>query len=312
VATGTEVIMTVPAGSGSNQVAQLLKDNGVIANANGFKLVLKLKGADGSLKAGTYKLNAGSSYDSIIATLEGGSNAFHMLPAGPGLTAAKLAARVESTCGVKASDFLARVDDAKAYQKDYPWLPTCYDNSLEGFLYPDTYYVPWNADADAIVRLMLDEFAQKTSGLDLSYAKSKHLSLYDVVDIAAMIRKEAGNDAERADIASVIYNRLHAKMPLQIDATLVYALGSAYDGGALSVQDTKVKSPYNTYTHTGTPPGPICSPSLVDIQAAAAPHQTKYLYYVLKPGGGGHQFCETYDQFLKAKAAYKASLGSGK
>jgi UPF0755 protein len=118
--------------------------------------------------------------------------------------------------------------------------------------------------------------------------------------VASLIEKEAATPEEKPLIASVIYNRLHKDTPLQIDATIQYALNRPK--ADLSLADLKVDSPYNTYRHKGLPPGPICSPSRESIQAALDPAATDYLYYVLRADGRKHYFTRSYDDFLRAKA----------
>jgi UPF0755 protein len=121
------------------------------------------------------------------------------------------------------------------------------------------------------------------------------------VTVASLIEREAASAEERPLVASVIYNRLQKGMPLQIDATIYYALGEPEQ--ELSLADLKIDSPYNTYENTGLPPGPICSPSRQSLQAAIEPADTDYLYYVLKANGEEHFFTNNYDDFLRAKEA---------
>ena len=129
----------------------------------------------------------------------------------------------------------------------------------------------------------------------------------EIIMVASLIEREAGNDEERAKIASVIYNRLEKGQRLQIDATVQYALGKTKE--RLYSKDLKVKSPYNTYLHDGLPPTPICSPLIASIKAALYPADTDYCYYVLKSkGSGAHNFAEDYDIFLQYKEEYIKSL----
>ncbi|MDQ3376766.1 MAG: endolytic transglycosylase MltG, partial [Actinomycetota bacterium] len=122
---------------------------------------------------------------------------------------------------------------------------------------------------------------------------------HELVTVASLIERESANAGERPVIASVIYNRIRKDMPLQIDATIQYALKRPKE--SLSYADLKVDSPYNTYENTGLPPGPICSPSLQSLQAAMDPAETDNLYYVLKANGEEHFFTNDYDAFLRAK-----------
>jgi UPF0755 protein len=176
---------------------------------------------------------------------------------------------------------------------------------LEGFLYPKTYMIPEGSGAEYVIRVLLDQFAIETANLDLSHAASKNLTLYDLVIMGSMIEKETATFEEYELVSSVLYNRLHQNMPLQICSTVVYAMGlENYDGHPLLESDLLIDSPYNTYLNDSLPAGPICSPRVETIAAAAHPAETNYLYYVLTSEEGTHTFCATYEEFEIANAAY--------
>jgi YceG-like family len=153
---------------------------------------------------------------------------------------------------------------------------------LEGFLFPDTFELQKHAKATDLVQLQLEDFKRRVAGVDMSYARSKNLTVYDVLTIASMIEHEAGLESQRKLVAAVIYNRLHEGMPLGIDATTRFATGNYTR--PLTESELAVDSPYNTRTHTGLPPGPIDSPGLASIEAAAQPAKADYLFYVAEPG----------------------------
>jgi cell division protein YceG involved in septum cleavage len=179
-------------------------------------------------------------------------------------------------------------------------------DSLEGFLFPATYELFKHAKVDTLVDKQLDAFQKNIDGIDMSYAESKHLSLYDVVIIASMIEREIQVPEERELAASVIYNRLDAHNPLGIDATIRYE-DQNYDEPLLQSRlDTD--TPYNTHTNAGLPPGPIGNPGLASLEAAAKPAETDYFYYVIKPGTcNEHTFVETEAEFDAAVAEYNAA-----
>ncbi len=154
--------------------------------------------------------------------------------------------------------------------------------NLEGFLFPDTFELEKSASAANLVQLQLEDFKRRIRGVDMSYARSKNLTVYDVLTIASMIEREAGMESQRKLVAAVIYNRLHDGMPLGIDATTRFATGNYTQ--PLTESELAVDSPYNTRTHAGMPPGPIGSPGLASIEAAAHPAKVDYLYYVVEPG----------------------------
>jgi cell division protein YceG involved in septum cleavage len=170
----------------------------------------------------------------------------------------------------------------------------------EGFLFPDTFELEKHAPAADLVQLQLEDFKRRVKGVDMSYARSKNLTVRDVVTIASMIEREAQLEKERPLIAAVIYNRLHEGMPLGIDATIRFATGN-YDR-PLTESELAVESPYNTRTHAGLPPGPIGNPGLASIEAAAQPAKVDYLYYVVKPGTCGE------DAFSSTAAEFEADV----
>lgn len=153
---------------------------------------------------------------------------------------------------------------------------------LEGFLFPDTFELHKHAGAADLVQLQLEDFKRRIAAVNMSYARSKNLTTYDVLTIASMIEHEAGLESQRKLVAAVIYNRLHEGMPLGIDATTRFATGNYTR--PLTESELAVDSPYNTRTHTGLPPGPIDSPGLASIEAAAHPAKADYLFYVAEPG----------------------------
>jgi cell division protein YceG involved in septum cleavage len=171
----------------------------------------------------------------------------------------------------------------------------------EGFLFPDTFELERHAPASDLVERQLEDFKQRIAGVDMSYARSKNLTTYDVVTIASMIEREAGLESQRKLVAAVIYNRLHAGIPLGIDATVRFATGN-YDR-PLTESELAVHSPYNTRVNAGLPPGPIDSPGLASIEAAAHPARVGYLYYVTEPGTCGKLAFSTTAAEFEADAA---------
>ncbi len=153
---------------------------------------------------------------------------------------------------------------------------------LEGFLFPDTFELEKGAGAANLVQLQLEDFKRRIAGVDMSYARSKNLTVYDVITIASMVEDEAGVESQRELVAAVIYNRLREGMPLGIDATTRFATGNYTE--PLTESELAIDSPYNTRTNTGLPPGPIDSPGLASIEAAARPAKVDYLFYVAEPG----------------------------
>jgi hypothetical protein len=177
---------------------------------------------------------------------------------------------------------------------------------LEGFLFPDTFELKKHASSAELVQLQLEDFKNRIAGVDMKYARSKNLTVFDVVTIASMVEHEAVSEGDRRKVARVIYNRLHEGMPLGIDATTRFATGNYTE--PLTESELAVDSPYNTRTHTGLPPGPIDSPGLASIEAAAHPAKGGYLFYVVEPGACNKlAFSKTEAEFEADVARYNSA-----
>jgi UPF0755 protein len=177
---------------------------------------------------------------------------------------------------------------------------------LEGFLFPDTFELEKHAPATDLVQLQLEDFKRRIKGVNMSYARAKNLTTYDVLTIASMIEDEAGLASQRKLVAAVIYNRLHEGMPLGIDATTRFATGNYTE--PLTESELAIDSPYNTRTNPGLPPGPINSPGLASIEAAAHPAKAGYLFYVAKPGACNElAFSSTEAEFEADVARYNSA-----
>lgn len=173
----------------------------------------------------------------------------------------------------------------------------------EGFLFPDTFELEKNAPVADLVRLQLEDFERRFAGVEMRYARAKNLTEHDVVTIASMVEEEAQLDEERELIAAVIYNRLREGIPLGIDATVRFATGN-YEQ-PLTESELAVDSPYNTRVNAGLPPGPISSPGLASLEAAARPAEVDFLYYVVEPGTcGEHSFSSSSAEFEADVARY--------
>jgi UPF0755 protein len=307
--TGEEVAVFIPEGSSTADIARALRETGVISRESSFVSAVTERGVEGRLQPGRYMLKTGmadnDAVDALLAGPQPGAQGGNKLTIPEGLTIEATAARVEEVCGIPADQFVAEAHSADKYVADYPFLEGVYDNSMEGFLYPKTYQIPAGSNAEYVVRVLLDQFKIETSGLDLSYAAERNLTLYDLVIMASMIEKETAAPDERPVVSSVLYNRLHEGMLLQICSTVVFAIGlENYDGHPLLETDLAIESAYNTYQNAGLPAGPICSPHISSIEAAAHPAETEYLYYVLTSKEGTHTFCVTYEEFEAANVVY--------
>jgi UPF0755 protein len=307
VAPGRSVTITVAQGASGDQVATLLADAGVVDNPTMFRWRASVLGATSKLKAGTYTLKTGSSYDYVISVISHGPEVVLTTVTIPeGFDIKHTAARVEEQLGIPAAEFIRiATTRAKDFVLDFGFLADNKTHTLEGYLFPKTYSFKPSATATDVINVMLMQYGRETATIDYSYAKSKGLSPHDVLTIASIIEREAQLEKDRPKVASVIYNRLEIGMLLQVDPTVSYALGGKVE---LTLSDLKTDNPYNTYVHSGVPPGPICDPGISAIKAAAHPETTKYLYYILTHKDGSLSFATNYDTFLKLKVQYKKGL----
>jgi UPF0755 protein len=226
-----------------------------------------------------------------------------------GFTRAQMAARVDAVAKIAERESRRKVKlSGQAYAattakpRTFPGfggkkLP------FEGFLFPDTYDFDRKSTSAQLVQQQLAEFDSKWSRLNLSYARSKNLTPYDVLTIASMVEGEAQVPSERPLVAAVIYNRLHAHMPLGIDATLRYGL-HVPPTESLTQSELHDPTPYNTRVHDGLPPTPINNPGMAALDAAAHPAHVDYLYFVRKPDHKHHYFTANYQDFLQHEAQY--------
>jgi hypothetical protein len=214
-------------------------------------------------------------------------------------------AGVAKDAGLEGSYEDATKKAAKKFDFKKAGAPSGTD-TLEGFLFPATYELEKGAPADALVGEQLNAFDSNFAEVDMSYAKKKNLTTYDVVTIASMIEREVQVPEERPLVAAVIYNRLADGETLGIDATLRYEVG--FDK-PLTESELQMDSPYNTRLVQGLPPTPIGNPGLDSLKAAAKPADVDYKYYVFKPGTcGEHSFTADYDEFLQLSDEYQAAL----
>jgi UPF0755 protein len=305
VPAGRAVTITIARGASGDQVANQLASAGIVANPTMFRLRASMLGATGKLKPGTYTLSTGSSYDGVIAALSHGPLIEYItvtIPEGWGIS--KTAARMQDMLGIPAADF-TKLATTGAKQFDFAFLADDPTPTLEGYLFPKTYDFKKGVKAADVIRIMLTQYGKETATLDYSYAKSKGLSPHDVLTLASIIEREVQVDADRPKVASVIYNRLAIGMRLQLDSTVQYSLNGK---AKLTLNDLKTDNPYNTYVYKGLPPGPICSPGMSAINAAAHPAKTKYLYYILTHKNGSQSFATNYAEFLRLKAQFKKGL----
>jgi len=285
------VLVTIPTGASSRQIASLLQEAGLVRSALVFRYYARYRGRDQGLQAGTYRFAHGMTASALLRQLAAGETyrptVTVTIP--EGFNIEQIAARLQEA-GVVDYDAFMRAASlaAPSLGRQLPGQR----HALEGFLFPDTYeFEPQTTPEGVISRLQQRLEEVFTESLRLR-AKELGLDTHQVITLASLIEREASVPAERELVSAVLHNRLRIGMPLQIDATVLYALGRHQD--IVLYRDLEVASPYNTYQVTGLPPGPIASPGRAAIQAALSPAAVDYLYYVTKEdGSGGHYFART-------------------
>jgi UPF0755 protein len=300
---GPVVTVVVPDGASLGQIADILAARHVVTRAGAFQSRAEHDGYARKFQPGTYSLHQYEAYAVIIAKLTAGGVPTIKVNFPEGFTAADIAARAAGRVpGFSAAEY-RRLTLTHPLPADLSGKKA--GTRLEGLLFPATYEFPPVKGPQGLVEAQLAGFQDAFAQIDLSRARQRHLTAYDVVIIASMIEKEVRVPAERPLVAAVIWNRLRLHMLLQVDATIEYGLG--HHKAQLSLADLAIKSPYNTYLVKGLPPTPICNPGLASLEAAAGPAHVGYLYYVARNDGTGrHYFSTSYQQFLKDKA--KAGL----
>jgi len=281
-----------------SDVAAKLETAGVIESAFVFELQARYEGYGTEIKTGRYTFQPGEDSSKILHQLTVGRAAPTITLTVPeGLTIEETAGTVASDSRVQASAFEKA---ARSTDYGYAFLDNPGVETTEGYLFPAKYDFEKGVTATQIVDRLLGQYLLETQNLDVTEAKGRlGLTEHQLVTVASLIEKEAATPGEKPLIASVIYNRMRKDSPLQIDATIQYALKRPKTN--LSLADLKVDSPYNTYENKGLPPGPICSPGRESLQAALDPADTNYLYYVLEANGKKHYFTNNYEEFLREK-----------
>jgi UPF0755 protein len=281
------VRLEVPRHATIRSIAELLQAKGLIRHRYAFMLMARLMGESKDMKAGEYELQPRMSLLEIIDKLSRGDAVAVWFTVPEGYTVAQVSDTLAQLGMVDRHRFLRMAEsDAPRFAADLN-IPR---RSLEGYLFPDSYKFKKGVSEKTILLGMLHNFHDKVVENLADDVHASSLPLDKVVIAASLIEREARVPEDRPMIAAVIYNRLKRHMPLQIDASVLYALG--HHKQKVMLADLKVDSPYNTYQHPGLPPGPICSPGLDSIKAALRPARVEYLYYVAR-ADGHHIFSTT-------------------
>ena len=281
-----QVRVIVPRGATLRVAAESLAKAGVVQNATAFRLYGMLRGSDRSIRAGTYVFKRGVSWGEVLDDLRGGKGLEHAITIPEGWSLIQIVPQLARVLEVPVDSVQAAVrDTALLHALDVP-TPT-----LEGYLFPDTYVFTDGTTARTAIRVMVERFQRVWQPEWNDRVQALAMSRHDVMALASIVEKEARLPEERPVIAAVYLNRLKKGMLLQADPTVQYALGKHV--ARVYYKDLAVESPYNTYKHTGLPPGPIASPGKPSIVAALNPANVPYTYFVAYPDGH-HEFTTNF------------------
>jgi UPF0755 protein len=302
------VTVRIPTGATVGDIGRILQRDGVIDSATFFNINATVTGRRDRLRSGTYVLHLGMSNGDVVEALTQGPKARVVktftvtIPEGPSRReVAPLIRRTQVT-----GDYLKASSTAAVLKRAHRLGAPRRVHTAEGFLFPATYQLYEGATAAQLVDKQLTAFQVQFRRVGMRYARSKHLTRYDVLIIASMVEREAELPRERPLIAAVIYNRLKRGMPLGIDATIRYYTNNWQR--PIRVSELQSHEPYNTRLRTGLPPTPIGNPGLASLRAAAHPAHVGYLFFVRKPGkSGAHAFSSTDAQFARDSKRYQAS-----
>lgn len=287
-------VFTISKGEGVKNIAQSLRDKGLIKNKTIFECYVFFNGSKAKFYAGDYSLNKNMNIIEAVKVLTSGKVSNEsVIKIIEGWTKEDIAKYLEKENIVSQKDFLVAADVTDSRQiipsKNYAFLtdkPAQAD--LEGFLFPDTYRIYKDSTSAQIIEKMLDNFDVKLSPELREAIKAQNHTIFEIVTMASIVEKEAPNDSDRKIVAGIFWKRLENGMALESDATVNYVAG-----GSL----------YNTYKYKGLPPGPICNPGLSAIKAAIYPEKSDYLYFLTKPDGSA-VFSKTYQEQMENKAKY--------
>lgn len=298
---GPETFVEIEHGMSSRAIAQELARDGVVRSPWAFLFVRALH-PSATLQAGEYRFGSALSPRQVFEKIRRGEIFYQEFTVPEGSNMFDIANLLRDSNTISAEDFLRAASDPQSIRDLDPLAP-----NLEGFLFPSTYRLTHQTTAKQLCRTMTAEFRRQWVQLG---ALATLEDLHRILILASLVEKETAVPSERPLVAAVFYNRLRLNMPLQCDPTAVYAalLDNRYRG-AIHKSDLASENPYNTYTHAGLPPGPICNPGAVALKAAASPASVTYLYFVAKPdGSGSHQFSASLTEHEKAVIAYRKSV----
>lgn len=294
---GLPVTISIQPGSTATMIYTQLADAGVVSY-NDIQAAASQAQAESSLQPGTYNLETGMAAGEVLRLLlEGGTTPeSRTITIVEGWTMKRIVTELADRTEFTVEEFTQALENGEVESPLLAQVPTDVEplQRWEGLLYPAKYHIPEGSTPAMMLQTMADEMVKRFDAIDWASIADLGISRYQALIIGSLVEREAGTDADRPLIASVIHNRLAAPMRLQIDATVIYALGE--NPGKVLAEHLEVDSPYNTYRVDGLPPTPIGTVSQRSLEAAIHPATTEYLFYVLADTDGSHAFATTYEE----------------
>ena len=313
VAPGEVRTLTLEQGTSVAGIADQLEQADLIDRAIKFRIQVRLAEADDQLLAGTYRLAPGMTYEELIATLIEGPPPLDVvtvtIPEGRSID--RMAEILAEAMNFSAEEFtLIAQSAAPEFAGDFPMLIGAFDDTLEGYLFPDTYEFLADATPREVITVMLNRFVDVWDDLGAPTGPAADMTASEIVVIASLVEMESSLENERPLVSSVIYNRLDIGRKLQFCSTVQYTIvGEERQRLRLTYEQTQVPSPYNTYLIEGLPPGPISNPGRQALDGALHPADTSYIYFVLTGQDGSQTFASNTAEFEEARQLSREVFG---
>jgi UPF0755 protein len=290
-------MVLITPGQSFESVTRILHEESIIQNPFRFKLIARIMGFDRNVKAGEYLLSSSMSPEKILETLVDGKVYLYRVSIPEGYNLSQVASLMDEKGIVNKKEFLKAANDPIFTEQ-----LGIHAKNFEGYLFPDTYYFSKDISTRKIINTMVKQFHTIFNPIWVKRPPDIKFSIHEIVTLASIIEKETGIAEERPLISSVFHNRLNKNMRLQSDPTVIYGVED-FDGN-LTRNHLNTPNPYNTYTTTGLPPGPIANPGKASLEAALVPPETPYLYFVSK-NDNTHFFSTNYDDHREAVRKYQ-------
>jgi UPF0755 protein len=301
-AQSNEAFIDIPHGASAGEIAALLTNTGVLKYSLPFNAYIRYTQKGRHIQAGEYRFAEAATPRQIIERLIQGDVYFSSITIPEGLTAHEIV-------DLLVKNGLGNPNELERSLLKTEWIRDLDPKArnLEGYLFPETYHFKRNIDSEMVIKTMVHQFRAKIDGMLHSYPLRGSRDISKIVILASMIEKEVKRPEEGPLVASVLINRLEKRMPLAVDATIIYAmkLAGTYEG-KLGKADLAMESPYNSYHHIDLPPGPISNPGANALRAALNPARTDYFYYVSR-NDGTHQFSKDYGAHVRAVNIFQKS-----